>query len=80
MTFTSECNKDHRCFGTKLENGEVIQDEDLFFREHYSFGTKSVKSGIDFISVKAFFLREQHHFGKKSKKSESDFKWKLYFF
>ena len=34
--------------GRKVGNGRLISSEDLFFRDHYDFGTKSGKSKTDF--------------------------------
>ena len=34
----------------------VIKSEDLFFREHFVFGTKITKSENDEIKVKTIFL------------------------
>ena len=47
MIFISERNKEDRCFGRKLEKGEVIRGEDFFFGEHYDIGTKSKKDEGD---------------------------------
>ena len=78
MIFISEPNNEHRCFGTKLEKGEVIQGEDFFLENTTILGWKVKNLGQ--ILGEDFFFREHRDFGKKSKKSMSDFMWKPYVF